>query len=61
YAADYNMSPLAYTLAYNGLYIWPEAAITLVLISIPAVQKALAKVKAIATQGERTSHRTAAA
>lgn len=61
YAADYNMSPLAYTLAYNGLYIWPEAAITLVLISIPAVQKALAKVKTIATQGERTSHRTAAA
>lgn len=61
YAADYGMTPLAYTMAYNGAYILPEAAITLVLLAIPAVQKALAKVKVIATQGENKQHKAATA
>ncbi len=50
YAADYNMSPLPYSLAYNGIYIFTEAVITIIIICIPAVSKALAKVKALATQ-----------
>lgn len=50
YAADYGMSPFAYSAAYNGLYIGVEAAITTVILCIPAVSKALAKVKELAVQ-----------
>lgn len=38
-------SPILYTLAYNGSYIYAEAAITLVLLLLPPVRKAIAKVK----------------
>ncbi len=38
-------SPILYTLAYNGAYIYAETAITLVLILLPPVKKAIAKVK----------------
>ena len=38
-------SPILYTLAYNGAYIYAEAAITLVLLLLPPVRKAIAKVK----------------
>lgn len=45
YAADFGMSPLPYSLAYNGLYIGGEALITVVVLLIPAVSKALAHLK----------------
>lgn len=48
YAAEYDMSPLVYSLAYNGYYIGIEAAITIVVILIPAVATALKTVKSMA-------------
>ena len=36
---------IVYSLGYNATYIVPEAVITLIIISIPAVSKALAQVK----------------
>ena len=45
YAADWNMSPVIYSLAYNGIYIGAEAALTVVILLIPAVAKALTQVK----------------
>lgn len=41
-------SALPYSLAYNAVYIFTEAAITIVIISIPAVKKALGYVKGMA-------------
>ena len=38
-------SPILYTLAYNGAYIYAETAITLVLLLLPPVKKAIMKVK----------------
>ena len=43
-------NPLAYTLAYNGSYIYSEAAITILLFAIPAVSKAIAQVKKMALE-----------
>ncbi len=50
YAADYGMSAAAYSALYNGSYIFTEAVFTMVLISIPAVAKAIARIKTLATQ-----------
>lgn len=36
---------LPYSLAYNGIYIFAEAIITVIILAIPAVSKALARVK----------------
>lgn len=36
---------LPYSLVYNGCYIFAEAVITVIIISIPAVSKALKKIK----------------
>ena len=52
YAADYGMSPFAYSLSYNGIYIGAEMIFTIVLISVPAVHKALNKVKVMANENE---------
>ena len=52
YAADYGMTPFTYSLAYNGIYIGAEMILTLVLINIPAVHKALNKVKVMANESE---------
>ena len=41
YTAWDGWSPLPYSAAYNGAYIFTEAAVTAVVISIPAVKKAL--------------------
>lgn len=41
---------LTYTLGYNASYIAPEAIITIILLAIPAVRNALARVKAMATE-----------
>lgn len=43
--APEGMSPLVYSITYNGSYLAAEAAITLVLLSVPAMRKALAQVK----------------
>ncbi len=37
--------PLLYSLAYNGLYLGAEAVLTLIILAIPQVRKALAAVK----------------
>jgi len=50
YASDYGFtSPVVYSLAYNGAYIGLEAALTIVVISIPPVRKALVRIKQTAT------------
>lgn len=41
---------LTYTLGYNATYIAPEAAVTILLLAIPAVKNALAKVKRLAVE-----------
>ena len=46
--APENMSPLVYSVLYNGSYLAAEAAITLVIILIPSVSSALANVKNMA-------------
>lgn len=38
-------SPILYTLAYNGAYIYAEAVITIILLLLPPVKKAILKVK----------------
>jgi len=37
--------PLPYSLAYNGAYLFAEAAITLIILALPPVQKAMNYVK----------------
>lgn len=48
YADGTGMSIPVYSLAYNGSYIFTEGIITLIIISIPSVSKALSHVKKIA-------------
>ena len=48
YAADYGMSAPVYSLAYNGIYLGAEAALTLVVLAVPAVQKGLSSIKTLA-------------
>lgn len=48
YASSYNMSAPVYSLLYNGSYIFAEGIITLIIISIPSVSKALNHVKQLA-------------
>jgi len=43
--APEGMSPLAYSVAYNGSYIFAEGIITIIILMIPAVRSALATVK----------------
>ncbi len=38
-------SPILYTVAYNAAYIYAEAAITIIILLIPPVNKAIKKVK----------------
>jgi thiamine transporter len=47
YAWD-GWSALPYSLVYNAIYIFSEAVITVIILLIPAVSKALARVKAMA-------------
>ncbi len=46
--AAYHMSAPVYSLAYNGAYLVPEAVVTVIIILMPPVNKALLKVKAMA-------------
>ena len=50
YGNDYGMSPLAYSMAYNGFYIFIEGGITIAVLCIPAVSKAMTRVKNFATE-----------
>ncbi len=47
-AADYNMSIPVYSAVYNGSYLLAESILTTVVICIPAVNKALARIKNMA-------------
>jgi thiamine transporter len=51
YAPD-TMSPLGYSLAYNGVTIGAEGIITLIIIAIPPVAHAFTYVKGFATDQE---------
>lgn len=42
--------PLPYSLAYNAIYIFAEAAITVAILCIPPVKDALARVKKMAIE-----------
>ena len=46
--APKGMNAFIYSFLYNGAYLGAEAAITLIVISLPPVNKALAKVKSLA-------------
>lgn len=43
-------SPFAYSLVYNGIYIFSEAAITYLVLAIPHVRKTFARIKQLAGQ-----------
>ena len=43
--APEGWNPLLYSICYNGAYIYTEAAITLVILAIPAVRKAIDRVR----------------
>lgn len=47
--APEGMSVVVYSASYNGIYLAAEGIITLIIISIPAVSKALAHAKKMAT------------
>ena len=42
--------PIPYSFTYNGIYIFAEAAITLVILAIPQVKKAFEQVKKLALE-----------
>jgi thiamine transporter len=42
--------PIPYSLAYNGSYIFIEAGITLILLTIPAVKNAFSRIKKLALE-----------
>ncbi len=48
--APEGMNPAVYSAVYNGSYIFTEGVLTIIIVSIPPVAKALAKVKALAVQ-----------
>ena len=48
--APEGMNPAIYSFLYNGAYIFAEAALTIVVLAIPAVAKGLIKVKNMAVQ-----------
>ena len=41
-------APLPYSLAYNGSYIFSEAAITVIILAVPAVRNGISRIKAMA-------------
>lgn len=43
-------NPVVYSLVYNGIYIFAEAAITLIILTIPAIRKMFAQLKNMATE-----------
>jgi len=53
YYAPEGMNPALYSLGYNGGYLGAEALVTLAVIAIPAVAKALMQVKSMALADSR--------
>ena len=47
-AAEYGMAVPVYSFCYNGAYIFPEAAITFVVLALPPVKNACMRIKALA-------------
>lgn len=45
YAGDYGMTAPVYSIAYNGSYLGAEALITILIINLPPVNKALIQIK----------------
>lgn len=45
YAADYGMSAPVYSLVYNGAYLGAEALLTIALLSLPPMKKAMKQLK----------------
>lgn len=43
-------NPLLYSLTYNGIYIFSEAAITLIILALPPVKNAFARIKRITAE-----------
>lgn len=43
-------NPLAYSLAYNAIYIFSEAAITIIILLMPPVKNAMVRVKKLALE-----------
>lgn len=41
-------NPLPYSLVYNAAYVFTEAALTLIILAIPAVRKGLAQIRSMA-------------
>lgn len=50
-AAEYNMFLPVYSAVYNGSYIYAEAVITIILLLLPPVSKALKAIKRMAIDG----------
>lgn len=50
--APENQNVLLYSLGYNATYIVPEALVTILILSVPAVQNALRLVKRMATENQ---------
>jgi len=50
YAADYNMSIPVYSLSYNAMYLLPEAALTVLVLSLAPVKNALSRIRRIAVE-----------
>ena len=51
-AAEYGMAVPVYSFCYNGAYIFTEAAITFVILALPPVKSACARIKTLAiTEG----------
>ena len=48
-ASAYNMSAFVYSIVYNGAYIGLEYVLTIIVLQIPAVKKALVSVKNLAS------------
>ena len=43
-------NPVAYSCVYNGIYIFAEAVLTIILLAIPAVNKSFARVRRMALE-----------
>ncbi|MDD5936590.1 MAG: energy-coupled thiamine transporter ThiT [Clostridiales bacterium] len=51
--ADYaweGWNPIPYSLAYNGAYIFTEGIVTIIILSLPAVAKAIGQIKKMANE-----------
>lgn len=51
YAADYGMSAPVYSLVYNGAYLSAEAVITIIILCLPPMKRAMVQLKNMAVKG----------